>query len=62
MNEHLLERKLLEALRELEQAGVSVGMSVVSRSAIGKSSAPFLSSVRECTIKLIPPADWGMQG
>lgn len=62
MHEILLELKLFEALRELEQSGVSVGMSVVSRSAIGKSSDPFLSSVKEFTIKLIPPADWGYSG
>ena len=54
-----VEMEFFESLDALEISGFSVKLFVVPYAAAGKSSAPFLSTVKEATIKLKPPADWG---
>ncbi len=60
MNEHHVEMRLFEALEDLSKSGFSVDIATVPCSAVGKSDVSFLSTVREATIRLIPPTNWGV--
>ncbi|MDE7245525.1 MAG: hypothetical protein K2O18_16350 [Oscillospiraceae bacterium] len=59
MNKRLAEKEFFESLDVLKKLGFSVELLAVPHTAVGKSSAPFLSTVKEATIKLKPPEDWG---